>query len=267
MSARIGKTHVIILAQGEQRRLPDLKVPKQLLTLKHEGKAFPILYRTIRQLWQLVDTLGYGYTVVCKGDLATYLTHDDTGITGAHVLTLNDPGNSSLKGIARCLTVNAYAPERLLVLSHRLPDVPDRVVVLLGDVVYSWDVLQWMVRSGGDHGFAISTDLSAGGGEVWGLWWDVDHGSAPMRAALVRALEKHPPFAEYQPGQMRNWLYEVMPEIKGNEPNGGACTRGMCVVQAFDDYTMDVDTPKDIPLLDKVAPLAHADDLAHGVTW
>jgi len=264
--------HVIILAQGSQRRLPDMAMPKQLLPLVvpdgETGKAIPILVRTLRQIATYTGDLCT--TVVCDGALRYFLEHEEVLGVRPMCLTLADPGNSSLKGIARCLDLREMSDPVPLAPNFTATPV-ERVVVLLGDVVYSWEALSLLFNYIGmqkyDKRFVVSSDLSQSTGEVWGVSWHVD-ASAPMRRGLVKALANHPPFTDYQPGQMRHWLFNM------REPN--PVLPGGPDLESFDfalllprelDYTMDVDTPRDLPLLDKAAPKAFIDDKDHGLRW
>ena len=256
------KIHVIILAQGSQSRLPELKIPKQFLPLAGCAGC-PILLRTFLQLARL-NTGRLNVSVVCHQRMV-----DDIHSCGAnhvrkgdgasmHFVTtvLRDPGNSSLKGIARYF---AQAKETALGQWLDMPDLaPDATVVLLGDVVYSWGCLEALLATGYDAWtikVAATSDLGPSSGELWGLAWTREQ-DAYMRERLEAALAKHPPFHDtYQPGQMRQWLYAMHPLMQK-----GALVR-------FDDYTDDVDVPEDLIALKRTSELAAIDDEMHGLTW
>lgn len=262
-------TAVIVLAQGKQTRLPDLKVPKQLLKLDRgsidplgSAPAIPIIVRTLKQLRTLRGELAELPVVVCDGDLAFYLQHEETTSPKmCRVTTLAEPGNSSLKGIARCLHLKGPEFRPLINIQQSNNPKPDHVVVLLGDVVYSWACLGWLFDTTMHGRFVTSNGLTQSEGEVWGVSWDVRK-AVTMRGALIAALEKHPPFEAYQPGQLRQWFFQCRvrhPEVSEHT--------GWIEIPRDLDYTMDVDTPKDIPLLAKVAQRAHDEDREHGMVW
>lgn len=264
-------THVIILAQGQQSRLPELTVPKQMLELPACG-GVAIIDRTLHQLAMLDDHAHI--TVVCGEPLRFLLT----GVAGdvysrtkramsLETHQLDDPGNSSIKGISRYLLANIKRPGF---------DVT-QTVVLLGDVVYSWACLRACLSPTHWHmGFVGTKDLSPSSGEIWGLTWE-ESARAAMMEALAAALEKHPPFHDtYQPGQMRRWLWAIDQFIDTRDR--GAATRGAEDLHsafvprrtwytAIDDYTMDVDLPKHIPMLQAASEAACADDAANGLHW
>lgn len=241
---------VIILAQGTQQRMGAAfrDMPKQLLPLKHCAGT-PILARTILQLRHLFPS----WTV----HLVTW-DHVFAGASlGANadnlkVTQLPAPGNSSLKGIARFL-------------EQRPPVRPQtKTIVLLGDVVYSWACLDALYGLSGHMGFAGTSDLSSSKGEVWGIAWHAMHDDA-MMAELRDALLRHPPIDDtYQPGQLRRW---VVGWRRGDVADHVARLRKTGNYTPIDDYTMDVDLPQHVPLLDKASELAAADDEGHGLSW
>lgn len=248
-------THVIILCQGDQKRLPELHRPKQLLPLPACGDTL-LLGRTLEQLYKLLQRDVTAITIVARHDpFADFWMRE---AFRPDVVELDDPGNSSLKGIAR------YLAEYRGSISY------PRTVVLLGDVVYSWACLQTIlapwVNSYPTYRFVGTKDLSTSGGELWGLSWhrDIDEF---MRQRLGSAVASHPPFAEYQPGQMRRWLWQ-MPFVV----NGALDTQIRAHIDAgtyvpVDDYTRDIDLPEHVRQLDELSKLAAADDKEHGLTW
>jgi hypothetical protein len=271
-----GLTHVIILAQGEQKRLPNLLgYPKQAIRLPGCGLA-PILARTLRQIAVVTDSGVAGSTAVTvlagpvlQGIIEGYLGESSVGF-----VQLATPGNSALKGIARYLEGIAYGSN---------PDHgPDRVVVLLGDVVYSWRCLQALLLSPAQDQeraliprdqivpvnrpfvFAGTSDLSTSAGELWGLSWE--RVAAPgMLAGLSSALEHHPPFEDYQPGQLRRWLWEMAGSDAGSDAVAELTATGAYV--PIDDYTRDIDIPEHVDLIPKLSESGRAEDLEYGVHW
>lgn len=304
------KTHVIILAQGQQKRLPALTVAKQMLHLPACGGT-PILHRTIRQCWSVlsetrdIDSARRGeitphrITVVCWPPMSEELTDHGIAIRGGPMCTcathcpesphhdraccyqvrcecwchdifhpdtctLPDPGNSSLKGVDRFLRRFYEHPSR---------PTFERTVVLFGDTVYSWRCLQAIFDGTHWHcGFVGTSDLSQSGGELWGVSWEIG-AETVMLQALVTALGRHPAFAEYQPGQMRRWLWEIDRCIDGSHLDGvigvdvGAHGLRRTWYRTIDDYTRDIDLPEHVEQLSALSELAASDDALHGVTW
>jgi choline kinase len=261
------KTHVIILAQGTQQRM-GTPFPKQLLPLAGCARE-SILGRTLRQLAAPRSPVrpgpaGARVTLVTWNDVAQSLF---PGIRmnavschfNAHpsmdmdVVTLPDPGNSSLKGIYRYL--------ELIAGGQRF----DRTVVLLGDVVYSWACLEAIFadltqfvgwRSPAPVRFVGTSDISPSGGELWGVSW-LAEADVTVTHALESALAKHPPYQDtYQPGQLRRWMWALHPSFQTTSR-----------YTAIDDYTMDVDLPEHVSRLVPASDLACADDREHGVRW
>lgn len=260
-------THVIILCQGEQKRLPELLRPKQLLPLPACGDT-PILGRTLEQVYKLLQRHLTAITVVARRE-----PFADFWMRPSYcpdVVELDDPGNSSLKGIAR------YLAEYRGGVSYPRP----RTVVLLGDVVYSWACLETILAPWIDsyptYRFVGTKDLSPSGGELWGLAWhrDVDEF---MRQRLGAAVAAHPPYTEYQPGQLRRWLW-TMPYVAAavardpGEYGIPDCGPIACHIQhgtyvPVDDYTRDIDLPEHVRQLEFLSNLAATDDKEHGLTW
>src|SRR3981189_2330294 len=92
-------TEFIILAQGTQQRLGNHLPPKQLLPLPFCGQI-PILCRTVRQVFQISG--GWCPTIGTWPGMKAALSWGNAieWVNPAYI-TLPDPGNSSLKGIAR----------------------------------------------------------------------------------------------------------------------------------------------------------------------
>lgn len=245
-------THVIILAQGSQTRLPGLQIPKQLLELDTGELADAprtILHRTLWMLGRFRIMSSMDVTVVCGDVIAKALRDQDIPRdvprgSATHTLKLAEPGNSSLKGVHQAL---AIPKERLL-------ERGDRIAILLGDTVYSWKCLLEILAPR-PIAFVGTGDLGQSEGEIWGISWNRDQDEV-MRRAREAALAEHPPahFTEYQPGQLRRWLW-------------AHCNFDRTPVTPYrdyyevDDYTRDIDIPAHLELLPALARAAYEDDL------
>jgi calcineurin-like phosphoesterase family protein len=247
-------TEVIILAQGTQKRLGPGAGYKQLLPLPGCGNV-PILVRTIRQL-DVYDhaqrDLGSSLHITLLTWRDLYQAMADLPELDEAMIQLPDPGNSSLKGIARYLELRGA--------KHWF----DARVVLLGDVVYSWKCLEALFALSGSSGFVGTRDVSEGAGELWGVAWARSHEEA-MMVDLRDALLRHPPFDdEYQPGQLRRWITGMR---RGELALHVASLGHKGRYTAIDDYTMDVDVPSHIPKLGPASEAAAQDDACHDLTW
>lgn len=241
-------TEVIILAQGTQKRLGMRYGYKQLLRLPECG-GVPILQRTLCQISHIhpdaLITL-VGWKPVTDPMVALAFPF------GVQAVELEDPGNSSLKGIARYLEARGAR--------HGF----HHTIVLLGDVVYSWACLEAIWRMSAAYGFVGTSNLSEGGGELWGVAWAKGHEDTVM-SDLRDALLRHPiEDQEYQPGQLRRWLLGWR---KGSLQARVTKMRDAGVYYGVDDYTMDVDLPYHIPALGPTSKMAVVDDAKHRLFW
>lgn len=272
-------THVIILAQGTQRRMGVTGPRKQLLPIPGY-EDIPILVRTISQIvyrfsrthlqldvitWSDVKAsieAGPGFLIGLAGyerDIPGWASRSARIGNGqlperTNFIELPQPGNSSLRGIGEVMR------ELPLDRGH------DHTIVLLGDVVYSWTCLDVLAASREPPRagvFAGSSNLSSGGGELWGVAWS-RFGEEQMRADLDDALLRHPSFDDdiYQPGQLRRWIVGWR---RGTVEQNVDRRRFMGQYVDVDDYTMDVDVPDDAKRLATVAELARRDDISRGL--
>lgn len=228
---------VIILAQGQQARLAQLGIPKQLLPLPSCGGA-PIIGRTARMIRKVCHHAEIH--LVARPEIADAVMRWDHS---ARCRMLPDPGTSSLVGLWR----------------HLEGDLcwDGRTTVLLGDVCYSWSCLSALLL-GPSLLFAGTHDLGADRGELWGVAWD-DADSDLMTLWMRDALARHPAFSDYQCGQMRQWLFAARNPTRQD--------RSRPAYESIDDYTMDFDVPTDLSALDAVSESARCDDLSRGMTW
>lgn len=262
------KTRVVILAQGEQSRLRHLPLAKQLLPLPACDNT-PILDRTIRQVFDVLAAAQDVFTIdvvshpaLCQRYLmhsvkvsvppsARALSKGSFWRCTPGTLTLMHPGNSSLKGIAEYLIQVAPA---------RAGD--ERTVVLLGDVVYSWDCIRALLGRSPSIRFVGTSDLSRSGGELWGLAWHREF-EETMQRTLADALRSHTPHSIYQPGQMRRWYWALVALLK----KGGDCVSPWPFYVAIDDYTRDIDVQEHVDAIPALSLSARDDDCQNGVVW
>ncbi len=259
---------VIILAQGCQRRLSGVTTPKQLIPLPACG-GVPIMLRTLHMLRviALQDPRCHEcQPVVC---VVTWPHVTDGVIGSSHWGRLDEelgvwfgaldaPGNSSLAGI------RAYLGMPDVYKGADLGALP--TIVLLGDVVYSWACLDALFRlATAGHGFVGTCDLGRSTGELWGVAWRAEAADG-MKQRLERAALCLPPVTDvYQPGQLRRWMSGWAPGATVEAARQFWTDEGWYV--SIDDYTMDVDLPRHIPLLEAASEHAARDDAAHGLTW
>jgi len=241
---------VIILAQGAQRRLGNHAGHRQLLPLPACGGA-PILSRTLRQL----SEIGCPVTVMVVAESA--FTDALFQIAKWRVYTtsveLPVPGNSALKGIARYLELRDAQGRRY-----------QRTIVLLGDVVYSWDCLLEIWDMSQEYGFVGSRNLSLSKGDLWGAGWSRPYEDW-MLTNLRDALLRHPPFDDDpEPGQLRRWISGMQ---RGDLADHIVKLRRAAHYADVDDYTHDIDIAHDLVLLPELSALAATDDAKHGVIW
>jgi len=236
-------TEVVILCQGTQSRLGHQHGHKQLLTLPATGER--ILERTLAMARRVFST-GSRVTVIGWPEMFAKMQPAQPWETR---VTLPDPGNSSLKGVARYLEARDRGEA-------------SPTAILLGDVVYSWQCMYAIRTMTLGWGFVGTKDISESTGEIWGVGWSAEHDDS-MLANLRDALLRHPPFDdEYQPGQLRRWIAgwrkkPLVELVRHHRVHGHYVD--------IDDYTMDVDLPKHVPLLARASVLARAEDAAHAV--
>jgi hypothetical protein len=271
------KVRVIILAQGTQQRFTGLKIPKQLLELDGLGTK-TILDRTLFQLCFMPGEVHC--TVVCDGALRAHveplcrdgrmsaeapghlkLTNlaSTATLIAMDVHTLPDPGNSSLKGLQRFLRDDTAS------LSA------DAIVVLLGDVVYSWSALRALWQCPTPLAFACTPNISPGAGELFGI---VATSPGQLMAAVDVAMERHSPKQvdkTYQPGMLRLVLFAIdkMHQWMGDSPTalGDHALADRPWFISIDDFSRDFDKPSDLEQMPATARAAREDDARSGFTW
>lgn len=235
---------VIILAQGPNR-LGARHEPPPLQRLPACGDT-PIMWRTVRQVREIND--GWWPVVVTWDHVRADFAFD----SGLACYELAEPGNSALKGIARYLEQRDLQGRRYL-----------RTIVLLGDVVYSWNCLRSIWDISATWGFVGTRDLSLETGELWGVAWHRAHEDR-MLITLRDALLRHPLGDEYHPAQLRRWISGLN---RGDMRDHVRKLERMGSYAAVDDYTHDIDLPMHLVMLPDLSTEAAADDARCGLSW
>jgi hypothetical protein len=247
-------TTVLIMAQGEQRRLPKEKIgcAKQMLPVADE----PIIVRAAR----LVREMAPWARVLTVGRWS-----DFSAVEGvAPVVELHDPGACVLDGVAAALA-RLDADERPVI---------GRAVVLLGDVVWSRQALKVLLHDESAAVFAGTPKLTPSTGEVFGCAFaDVDVlrvslADVPCRfKASARRSGREVPMT-YAPGQigghLRNLLFYLQWGRSCRPPHPGT-PRPWWEERYYapiGDWTTDVDDEKDVACLPGLSAMVRADDAA-----
>lgn len=272
-------TSIIILAQGQQSRLPNMPRPKQLLPL-YGCNRVPLLERTIRQIWSFCTIGSTTLTIIGWPQIKLHFEeHPVTFYSGdddedyvkyrPEVISLDDPGNSSLKGLARYMVAVEGARKIFDDSGIKYQETGPiaraaRTIVLLGDVLYSWHCLTQLFGANdldrSSIRFVGTKDLSPSAGELWGVGWESFRDDIVYNA-LAEAMKRHPPPQvdnTYQPGQLRKWLYALFGHDDATQRP---------YYTAVDDYTMDVDLPEHVEKLARASKVAADDDRRHGIIW
>ena len=233
--------------------------------------------RTVAQIYRMADLNSapraalhdditpISLTVVCAGALRHLLAAENDSHIGMYTLT--EPGNSALDGIDRYLRFRFARPSPYA-------GAHERIVVLLGDVVYSWNCLHALLCSPCPISFVGTSNLSPSRGHLWGVTWETEH-HAIMLPTLEAALAKHPPIATYRPKQFRQWFFAGQADDRIASGAEDRAALGYVTAQAVmhdriyhpvDDYTQDIDVPESLEL-PELGRQAAADDEKNGLVW
>lgn len=266
--------HVIILAQGQQTRLPGLPIAKHLLEIPETGER--ILDRTLRlvsEIWPaapitLIAPLTTAAAVSTRGSVSATVSLDDMQVSLARitdhrpgafhepawrgarlidVVTLADPGNHAVAGLQRYLRQRAF--------------VDDQTAVLLGDVIYSRKALKAILTGTAPEAdpafdgvtFVGTLDLTGGGGELFGI-----RVSTKCRDVLLAEVPKSSSaFTAYQPGRLRELLWELQ---KRARISWDLRVHRRAPYIPIGDFTTDIDTPEDVAMLPEIGRLVAAEN-------
>jgi len=247
--------NVLLMCQGQQRRLPHLAIPKHLLEVNGE----PILRRTLRLLNEIALpprplAAGEGYPqvhVFGRPELANVApVRPDWPIRFGQ---LANPGFCIVDGIRAALEdlrrLGWWANEKR------------RSVVLLGDVVWSRASLSALLLDPRPVVFAGTPVLSQSQGEVFAAVFEDTHSleklcrTAPCQNFL---------YAHQQGGHLRRLLWHAQHEFLPPSTRSvrRPPSRSWCpeMYLPIDDWTKDVDTDQDVKRLPTLAQLAELED-------
>lgn len=241
--------NILLMAQGQQRRLPDLKHPKHLLAVGGE----PILVRTLRMLR---DSTPGPWTRMDKDSVTIVGNASDfsratvaAGLEGlVDIIPNNEPGACIVDGMIASRASWGYDLGRTL--------------ILLGDVVWSWAALEQVLADKRPIVFAGTPVLTAAEGEVFALAFDDPEElhrlciTCPCRVDGSRARS----FMKAQGGHMRRLLWWTQECKKLRLPARSKQTWHPDVYLPIEDWTDDVDTPADVARLPELARLAELDE-------
>lgn len=233
--------NLVVMCQGQQRRLPDLKHPKHLLPVGGE----PILERTLRLLQDMEPTL----PVDVVGSCIDFMPLTRKYAPNAFMAPLEEAGNCIVDGILAAQA--SWSPR-------------GRTLVLLGDVVWSRsalaDVLFEVRRR--PVVFAGTPVLTAAEGEVFALGFDDPQDvenlcrTCPCRMDGSRSRV----FSKAQGGHLRRllWWYQDRDRNRLRPPYGQSWHPD-CYLP-ITDWTMDVDTQADVERLPEIARLIEMEE-------
>jgi hypothetical protein len=232
------------MCQGSQSRLPDLGIPKQMVRVNGE----PNIRRTHRLIGELADVRSI--TTVGWPRLARAVDS---------LVTIPDPGQCILDGIDQT---------RFLWSSGR-------VVVLLGDVVFSRAALAGIFSDERDLFFAGTSDLSTAGGEVFGFAASGLRAREEAVGALVSCPCRSVRYGGSQGGHLRRLLWWIQ-QCRGLRPlSNHQSVVGPDADQldfdhemtwceelylGIDDWTDDIDTPADLDQLPELSRCARSEE-------
>ena len=234
--------NILIMCQGQQRRLPDLKHPKHLLKVGDEM----IVARTLRLIDQC-RTAQYGLDGHDQYDSVSVLGPNGLARCGVpFVLELAEPGLCVVEG--------------LIAASRYFGIVGRRTIVLLGDVVWSRAALEAVLADRRPIMFAGTPDLTASTGEVFALAFDDPERvenlcrTCPCRVDGARRRL----FAKQQGGHLRRLLWWTQDHFRLRPPHRQ--TWHPDVYLPITDWTDDIDTPADVARLPEFARCAEQEE-------
>lgn len=230
------RAEILILAQGDQHRMGELAIPKQLLPVAGE----PIIERTLRLLGGRTVS---GQNAVIEGNrwiICDTQRHPQwlrlAREGWADLQRLPEPGRCILEGIGQ--TCDLWTPT-------------GRTFIVLGDVCWSAAALAAVVADRRPLLFAGSSPVTPSEGEIYALAFD-----ASMQAQVRAAVESAPcrrvtTYDGFQPGHLRYLLWSMTlaqyqqergsPNSIGYRDDRAWCSPPACWLE-ISDFTTDIDT-------------------------
>lgn len=245
------KTQILILCNGQQRRLPMLPHPKHMLEVGGE----PIIERTIRLLYELQPGGAWAAGVIGPAAFDAAIEQSRAQQPREEAWRISrfraeDPGHCIVDGI---LAARATWHD---------PEFPvARRVILLGDVVWSRAALTKVLAETRPLVFAGTPVLTAAQGEVFALVFDNPQHvknlceTCPCRMDGKRVRT----FPHPRGGHLRRLLWHAQ-EARGRFEAMGSQTWDPALYLPIDDWTDDVDTPDDVARLPTLAQFIAIED-------
>jgi NDP-sugar pyrophosphorylase family protein len=206
----------------------EYRIPHPKTLLRVGGKE--LLTRTL-------DLVQENTTVIGERYLASYLRDRD------RLITLADPGYCIISGLAATQAI--WCSE-------------GRVVVLLGDVLYSPECMRSILSDQRPLAFFGTADLSQGTGELFSMIFTKET-VGEIADMVVRARCNDPESNIYQCGHLRTLLWGTMVNrgqyANHNFYDGDGIISNLYTI--ISDYTMDFDLPEHlerIPEIERLLP-------------
>lgn len=231
--------NVMIMCQGEQRRLRDLGHPKHLVRLGGEFGGEPILERTLRLLAHLLPCHAYTAHVIGPAELEAVTPY---GAVEFHRLAA--PGTCIVAGLEA---------------SRPIWRSDEPALILLGDVVWSEAALGRVVAStDAPLLFWGTSALTAATGEVFAMLVTQPRGCPQGVDELLATCPcRRWGYREAQGGHLRRLYWHATERQRsrplpfwGREPT----------YRVIDDWTTDIDTPDDLARLADLAREAELEE-------
>lgn len=230
--------NILLMCQGQQRRLPNLTHSKHMLEMNGET----ILGRTLRLLAAHVGGPSkVGIVVFGSKDLMPALEAGErAGLRIPLLAQLPAPGKCVVDGI---------------LAARPAWDWEGRTIILLGDVVWSRSALAAFLADPRPLVFAGTPDISNSGGEVFGVSFTSEK---EMTVLCMSCPCRKVNFSVVQGGHLRRLLWHaqqqkglVPPDDLGNQEP--VQTWHPDLYLPITDWTDDIDTPADVRNLPELA--------------
>lgn len=218
---------VIVMCQGQQRRLPNLTHSKHMLEVGGE----PILSRTLRLLATHIGGASKCPVVVFgnKDLMPALQAGERAGLRSPLLAQFPAPGTCVVDGI---------------LAARAAWDWDGRTTILLGDVVWSSLALTAFLLDQRPLVFAGTPDISNSGGEVFGVSFTNEK---EMTVLTMSCPCRKVNFSIPQGGHLRRLLWHAQAQRGLVAPDGQTWHPDLYL--PITDWTDDVDTPADVARL------------------